>query len=309
MIDTILVPLDGSPVAEAILRSVQPFARLTGASLTLLRVADPLDELGEIMPVDEAVLEDDRSAARSYLAEIAERLMASGLTVFQRLEVGQPAQVIIAAGQEHDLIAMSSHGRSGLSRWMYGSVADKVLRGATTPVLLIRARQDGDVVAALPRRIVVPLDGSEFAEHALPLAISLARLALAELVLVRGTAWAREITHGRMGSASAARLIEHYDAQARDYLATVRERPVMAGLNVVTRLQPQPEAEAILLAAEQAGADLIVMCTHGRGGFGRWMLGSVADRVLQISPTPVLIVRPETPVTYTPPPKSASTTA
>src|SRR5687767_12533378 len=138
MIRTILVPLDGSPLAESILPSVAQIARLTGATLRLVHVTEPVSG-------HRAEATSHEQALRRYLEDVAQRLTGDGLTVKTDLLAGDPAETIIQAAQTVELIAMGTHGRSGIGRWVYGSVADKVLRGATAPVLLIRTGAEGPV--------------------------------------------------------------------------------------------------------------------------------------------------------------------
>jgi nucleotide-binding universal stress UspA family protein len=211
---------------------------------------------------------------------------------------GPPAPVIIDAGRDFDLIAMATHGRSGIGRWVYGSVADKVLHGASVPVLLVRARPAATAGAVPPRRILLPLDGSELAEQALPLALALAERAGAELILAQSIASAAMALANPYGyGVGAAELLEHVQAGAQAYLEDVGQRLADGRLTVRTEVRLEPAAEAILDVASEKQADLIVMSTHGRSGVGRWVLGSVADRVLRGTTVPVLLVRSGLPIT------------
>jgi nucleotide-binding universal stress UspA family protein len=287
----ILVPLDGSPLAESILPSVVEFARLTGAHVTLVRVVEPATE--------DAGVREAEAAVQPYLAGVAERLATEGLTVDTLVLSGQAADQIIERAHDFDLIAMATHGRSGIGRWVYGSVADKVLRGAGTPVLLVRARADGPVATGHPRSILAPLDGSEVAEQALPLATAVAKAAGAELALVQSVFWVQMAgggyPYGDGPVIQADEMLEQAEAGARAYLGEVEGRLKADGLNVRSVIRFDPAADSILSAAEEEQADLIVMSTHGRSGLGRWVLGSVADRVLRGATTPVLLVRAGTP--------------
>jgi nucleotide-binding universal stress UspA family protein len=144
----ILVPLDGSELAERALPYATDLARQLGATLTLLRVVNSLEltaaqSFSSYLPAEvyDAAFEDARRAAREYLEVVASRLSAEGLQVDWVVRTGDPAGEVIEHGREGhaDLVVMSTHGRSGLGRWVYGSVADRVLRGGTIPVLLVRA--------------------------------------------------------------------------------------------------------------------------------------------------------------------------
>jgi nucleotide-binding universal stress UspA family protein len=202
---------------------------------------------------------------------------------------------------------MATHGRGGLGRWAYGSVADKVLQGAPVPVLLVRADAAAAMLSAgWPRRLLVPLDGSDLAEQALPLATDLARRAGADLCLLASISWAFT-TH-------AVQLIS-LEGPAQQvtaaYLQRVSRRLAASGMPVASTIRLEPAADAILAGAAAQRADLIVMSTHGRGGLGRWLVGSVADRVLRGATVPVLLVRAGVPVAIDAetPPSSASAAA
>lgn len=304
MIRQILLPLDGSPLAESIVPTVEEFAHVTGAPVTLLQVIEPVEDaltdlFGDNYPAVEVDLHavDERSA-HTYLNDLARRLARSGIVAHTRVAIGSAAETIIQLGAEFDLIAMTTHGRSGLGRWVYGSVADKVLRGAVVPVLLVRVHEGAAPATGRPERILVPLDGSDLAEHALPLAVALAKRAGASLVLTRSINWATEfggVSAYPMG-AGAASLIDLADQSARDYLREVSDRLTGEGLRVSTDLRIDPAADGILASAAEQQANLIVMSTHGRGGLGRWVYGSVADRVLRGAHVPVLLVRANVPV-------------
>jgi nucleotide-binding universal stress UspA family protein len=172
-------------------------------------------------------------------------------------------------------------------------VADKVLRGASVPVLLLRARLDEPIAAHLPHRILVPLDGSMLAEQALPLAADLARRGNAGLILCRGIGWPRDRggvpTDEELPGDVA--LIRQARELAQRYLTGVSQGLIRPGLAVTTVVVVGPAADAILACAEGQQAELIVMSTHGRGGLGRWVYGSVADRVLRGATIPILLVR------------------
>ena len=157
MYSRILVPLDGSELAEAVLSTAHALAGMGPGTLYLVR----------------AVAASNEPEARRYLKRLAVYLREHGVVVEAQALRGQPVAVVVeeAARREVDLIVMSTHGRAGAGRWVLGSVADEVLHRTACPVLLLRTGQAG--LAARPRRVLVPLDGSELAEHALAHATSL----------------------------------------------------------------------------------------------------------------------------------------
>lgn len=300
MIRRLLVPLDGSALAESILPCVQEVAALTGAEVTLLQVVEsaepPSDLFGRALPlVDEGLpeLADLMRAAREYLLTVARAWALGSAPTHTQVTAGTPVEAIVAAAADFDLVAMATHGRSGIGRWVFGSVADKVLRAAPVPVLLVRADQTDVIATGHPRRVIVPLDGSPLAEQALPLAIELARAARAELVLTRSIRPGNGlgIGHPLVDGLTVLSLTDQAEAGAASYLQAVADQYAGAGLVVQCDVRIGPAADSILACVAERQGDLIVMSTHGRGGLGRWVYGSTADRVLRGSAVPVLLVR------------------
>lgn len=146
----ILVPLDGSELAELALADAFGVAEMSQSEITLLQIVPPIDtvvgaETGHPIFIDQQ-WETKRGIALEYLSTVCERLNCPGVQIHTVVEMGPPAETIIDYAHHHpvDLIVMATHGRSGLPRWVYGSVADKVLRGADVPVLLVRAHSTRD---------------------------------------------------------------------------------------------------------------------------------------------------------------------
>ena len=147
MYKEILLALDGSPLAEAAVPHARALAKAFGARVTLLSVVQPVGiypQSGVVGPVVSIALnvEEEMESVRRYLRTIAEQFEAEGINVEEVVREGDAASQICDYAHESraDLIVMSTHGRSGVQRWVYGSVADKVLRGAKVPILLIRAQ-------------------------------------------------------------------------------------------------------------------------------------------------------------------------
>jgi nucleotide-binding universal stress UspA family protein len=242
---------------------------------------------------------------------VARRLAEQHFVVDSRVVVGPPAEAIIQTGAAFDLIAMATHGRSGIGRWVFGPVADKVLHGATVPVLLVRAGRAA-VAAGWPRRILVPLDGSGLAEQALPLAALLARRAGAELILTCSIGWAQATADRALAidvAGFSVMLPERAADQAHAYLTDIGQQLAAQGLTARSDIRSAPAAEAILASAAEQAADLIVMSTHGRSGLGRWTYGSVADRVLRGATLPIVLVRAGVHVPVEAPPPAPVTSA
>jgi nucleotide-binding universal stress UspA family protein len=307
---TILVPLDGSRLAEQVLPHVEVLAPLLGASVCLLHVVPTSahitmvgDSILGFFGVDEPperydqrerrVWEIERQRAESYLEPRAARLRAAGLDVAIAVRLGQPAETIVEAAKHWhaNFIAMATHGASGLRRWALGSVADKVVQASTTPVLVVRGAEGAREV---PKRILVPLDGSQLAKQALPIAGNLALHGPAELILLRAVMpaelWPEFRPFDPTISQPELSAANPYDQAAHDLeacAANLRREQIAASTIVAVG----HAAEAIVDEAARREADLIVMATHGYGGLKRWALGSIADKVLHATTTPLMLVR------------------
>jgi nucleotide-binding universal stress UspA family protein len=310
---TILVPLDGSRLAEQVLPHVAVLAPLLGARVCLLHVVPTsahitmvgdtilgffgIDEPPERYDMRERrVWEIERQRAESYLEPRAARLRADGLDVAIAVRLGSPAETIVEAAKywHANFIAMATHGASGLGRWALGSVTDKVVQATTTPVLVVRGAEGARAAPQAPKRILVPLDGSSLAKQALPVAAGLAMHAPAELILLRVVALAELDPLFRPLDSSIVRhdkiVFRPCEQAARDLEAcavNLRREQIAATPVVVV----DHTAEAIVEEAARREADLIVMATHGYGGLKRWALGSVADKVLHATATPLVLVR------------------
>lgn len=252
MFDRVLVPLDGSPRAE---RALDLLPALPCRAVLLLRVTSAAG---------------GRDAA-DYLSPIAADLAARGTPAEARTAAGDPAERIVEAAAEVDLIAMTSRGRGAGGQLLFGSVADRVARHAPAPTLIVRASDDVALPAA-DGRIVVPLDGSPVATRAVRLARALGQSQGRPLHLVGVVA---------DDDAPAGILAAHLDAIAAELAAD--------GIAAAVELRRgDPAAELLALTR---GGDLIVMTTHGGSGGQRWRVGHVAERMLRRSPAPVVLVR------------------
>lgn len=298
-IGSVVVPLDGSELAEEALPYGNSIASRLGIELLLVQV------ITNDAPGGSA------ESAREYLTQAAATL---GDTVRTSLRMGDVAEQIIEAADEatEALIVMTTRGRSGISRWLYGSIADRVVREAECPVLLVRSgmkrAEDGSI-----HKIVVPLDGSQHAEAALRPAVELAHAFDAQLDLVRvvdQTQWYSLMSPEPVASASAANAInemmQQLSAEAQQYIVDVSDRLKQADdvAPAGVALEGIP-ADQILAYERDQNADLVVMSTHGRSGVNRVVFGSVAERVLRQGQTPVLMVRPSGEIPEREPEKSA----
>lgn len=278
----ILVPLDGSELAERALPVAQRLAGALRRPLLLLRVIAVTNWAylppGAVFPPEtyEHLLHDEDRAADQYLREAAER--AGGVAQIRTLR-GDPASAIIDVARERPgtLIVMASHGRTGLARFVMGSVADRVVTYGRVPTLLVHPFGDAATQAQLERALV-PLDGSETAERALPIVEMLAGDPLRQVTLVQVVDPDR-----RAGETE----------KAQQYLEAARQRlegrlAGRAGMVATTLLYGRVDEQITEYAAREG--DLIIMGTHGRSGIDRWAYGSVASKVLHGAKTPLLLV-------------------
>jgi nucleotide-binding universal stress UspA family protein len=191
---------------------------------------------------------------------------------------------------------MSTHGRSGITRWVMGSITDKVLHATTNPLLIVRAQEPEKSNSEVKLTdIIVPLDGSALAEQALPLAASIARDLGLKMTLLQVTP-SVENYYPLMGSSRAIYnyddLVRETDEEAAKYLIQKGSRLRQEGISTVEEQLMHGSAEiAITDYAREVPHCLVAMTTHGRSGMGRWLLGSVADRVIRHSGVPILVVR------------------
>lgn len=283
----ILVPLDGSPLSEAILPVAEEWAKEDGAEVILLRaVRIPHGSAGDTDAEVRAVAEGE-----AYLKELASRLERRGLTrVRWALWYDEPAHAIAEAAARNgaDLIALATHGRGGLSRLLLGSVAETVVRSARVPVLLMRGQSAWKPWAT--GKILVPLDGSETSETILPVVERLAgprdlTISLLEVVEPLPSAVRAETPLG------LEELIAVRRKDTERYLAKVAEPRRDKGLRVEWATGFGYAAETIAAIAQEKRADLIAMATHGRSGLGRLFFGSVAEAVLRHATVPVLLFK------------------
>jgi len=297
MYKRILVTLDGSKLSESILPYARSFANILKLPVELLQVIDP----ETLIPVAAAMhgrYHDMLTAEREYSSGYLKRVATSfsnPSSVDCSVEIGKPAAVIVdrAAAQAGTLIAMATHGRSGIKRWLLGSVADKVLHAATNHLLFVRATEEIKKTEAVSlKRVVVPLDGSGLAEMVIPHALELARKMDLEVVLLRAYALPTPVYSAEDYAPDLGELWEQIKKEAQEYLAEKVNQLHKEGLRKVsTVLLEGYAADKIIDLGRERAESLVAMCTHGRTGVGRWVMGSVTDRVVRHSGDPVLVIR------------------
>jgi nucleotide-binding universal stress UspA family protein len=268
MYDTILVPTDGSDVAAVAADAAVAFARRFGADVRGLYVRDAADD-------------GDRATA-----VVADRAAAAGIEATTAVvdAEGPIHRRILADADEHgaDCIVMGTHGRTGLDRFVLGSVAERTLRESSVPVLTVH---EETVVGRDLDAILVPTDGSDCSEAAAAHAVDLALAADAALHVVH------VVDAGVLPMDGSGAVFDELQRAGQRALDSVVERAERAGVSTIRAsvLSGTPY-RAITDYADAEDVALVVMGTHGRTGFDRYLLGSVAERVVRLSNRPVLTV-------------------
>jgi len=298
----IVVPLDGSPFAEHALPCAAAIARATRARLRLVLVhrlpPPPTDR--ESLRIYTSLEVAVRKSQRAYLREVATRLRQGwGLQVTSVSPDGPIGPTLIRYLDElgADLVVMATHGRGALGRAVLGSVADRVVRTAGVPVLLVRppGEEPPPETAWTPGEILVPLDGSALAEAALDPAADLARRLGARLSLVQVIVPIATTTDPPLPFPTGydEHLTEIRRREGQDYLDSLAEPLRATGLTVgAAAVVGGSAAGALVDLSRPRRAGLIVIASHGHGGVRRVALGSVADKLVRAAEVPVLVVRP-----------------
>jgi nucleotide-binding universal stress UspA family protein len=289
----ILVPLDGSKVAEQVL----PYARYLAGKLKipvdLLAVVDVVGMTGSMEASNarnlDAFIAENVHRSEAYLEKIGKTF--TGVASSHMVMQGKPEEVVIEKAGSDTLIAMATHGRSGVNRWLLGSVAEKVLRVTTHPLLLVRATKDGKSDGEkVIKRVIVPLDGSPLAEKVLPHVTALAKEMTFETVLLRAYNLRQVISTFEDYIPDWDLLETQAREEATGYLdGKVRELKSQGLSEVSSRASEKQAAQEIIDFAAEPNS-LIAMCSHGHSGIKRWVLGSVTEKVVRHSSSPVLVI-------------------
>jgi len=304
MFERILVPLDGSPRAELILPQIARILRREDSEIILLRVVDIPEAVGR---VSMAILrQKELEEAQQYLHDLILRFGEKADKIHARVAEGWAAETILETARTEGatLVAMSTHGRTGLVRWAMGSVAEKVARASDVPLLLVRSfrrNSKGDLEPLVPqelpfRRILVPVDGSPTSMSVIGSAEKFAHLYESDILVLHVLPPVMPpgaLLPGMEASFPITRpepLPSDQDAITHQAAERFRHSGLKVG-----RLTVEGEAATeILDLSLNRGVDLIALGTHGRSGLRRWALGSVAERVLRSTEVPLLLVRTPT---------------
>lgn len=292
MYQNILVPLDGSQVASSVVPYVANLSKRLESRVTLLTVFT--------LPQREARgLETEvRAEAQAVARREAQRLAEAGVAADTLVVSGRPAEQIVNQAQTRnfDLIAIGTRGQSGIRRGLVGSVTDEVVRSSKVPVLVLspraieRSAQTGYGLSG----ITVPLDGSELAEYVLPFAEELAKRLSLRMSLLRVVQLASLAYYTGDGiPMNTLPLEEELEAEAIAYLSKVAGDLRARGLTTDQVVLKGSPALAIVDHVKNLENSLVAICTHGRSGLGRLLIGSVADSIIRSSGAPVLVINPQ----------------
>ena len=299
MYTKIVVALDGSELSEGILPYARSFAKTLEIPVELLHVVDPDHFLYSVFAHQGRyydIMTAEKKRSIDYLSKIATSFSDS-TSVDCSVETGNPAEVIVDRAASHAgiLIAMTTHGRSGIKRWLLGSVAQKVLHAAVSPLFLVRpteATATRDTVA--PKTLLVPLDGSSLAEKVFPYVVALAKKLSLEVLLFH----VYHIPYGVYSGGDGLYGIDFEELtasvrdEANDYLDKKITEMKKLGVEKISYTTKEGlGADEIISLGRKTPDNLIAMCSHGRSGVKRWVLGSVTETVVRHSGEPVLVIR------------------
>lgn len=296
MLDHILVPLDGSRLAETVLPHAVAFAQAFDSRLTLLRAVDRGEQETGSAAVDPLIWQMRKAESQAYLQEVLARLEDAGVQADHALLEGSAAEEIVefARSEGVDLIILSSHGRSGLTEWNISGVVQKVILRAFIPVLIVRAYKETveELSPRRYRRLLFPLDGSRRAEYALPLAATLADSHAATLILahvVHRPVVPRAIPLSEEEKTLVDQLTALNRERGKAYLQDLEPR---GGMGAETRLLVSHDpAAALHELVDEEEIDLVVLSAHGCSASTKWPYGSVALNFIVYGSTPLLIVQ------------------
>jgi len=297
MFDTILVPLDGSQLADCVLPHVVAIARPFDSAITLLRMLEKNHAGTSAQLFDLLNWQINKTRSALYLDKIQARLESSNIRVQTEVREGLIAEGITeyAQNQGMKLIILSSHGRHGLTQWGISSVTQKTILSAQTSLLIVRAHAGELTEAPVYRNILVPLDGSQRAENVLPIITQLASFHKSQIHLVQviqTPEMARQMPPAREDIELSNRIVERNREEAERYLEQLKLRSYLEGITVQTHLIASDNAAAALhQLAEQENIDLVALSAHGYSGNHQWPYGSMVNNFIMYGKVSLLIVQ------------------
>jgi nucleotide-binding universal stress UspA family protein len=287
----LLVALDGSELSERALPYAQAIARIRGSEIILFTVS-----IASVEQLDRPM--------KAYLELKAQELQSQGIEASSAIAYGNVPDEIVGFADKNniDLIIISTHGYSGIRRWVLGSVARKVLYGTSVQVLLVKSKAPKVSQVEL-KKLLLPLDGSPFSESPIPSIEQLIKGTGAEIFLTLVCEPPLVPSYGDhpinpTWEKHRNTLWTGAKQQAAEYLNLMETRLKKQRMKVKSQVIPCElgrVAETILQAAQNEKVDLIAMATHGRSAVSRWVYGGVANRIVEQSLQPVLLIRPSKP--------------
>jgi nucleotide-binding universal stress UspA family protein len=295
----ILVPLDGSSIAECVLPHIVAVARAFEANVTVLQVVEQAPVTGPLRSVDPLSWNIVKSEAEAYLKGIVQRLNEIKLQVDSTLLEGNAAESVIQFAQDNkvDLIILSSHGRSGLSGWNVSSVVQKILLRSYLPTMIIRAYHPTTMALTGLRykRILIPLDCSQRAECVLPIVTSLADFHDPQLLfvhVVRRPDFPQRTPPIQADLDMADQIIQRLRETASEYLSQLQPKMISSAFDVRTCMTVSENVAATLHAmADTEDVDLVVLSAHGQSFVPNWPFGGATINFIAYGTTPLLIVQ------------------
>jgi len=285
MFERMVLLLDTSEPAEAVIPYAVHLASKMGSELDVVNVIE-----GEA---------SSERLAKAYLDKIVDDIKEPGIRKKRSVILrGKAADQILDYVERNkiDIIASASHGHSGIRKWFIGSTVDKIVRGTKVPVLLVHSKEKGSITRqAAFTHVLLPLDGSKAAEAALPITESIANKIKVRVSLIRAVSPLVDQYAGPPEGYVVdytGKVMQALEEEATDYLKQTAKLFEEKGILVSTTMIMGSPATEILKYIEKQKVDLVIMSTHGRAGFGRWILGSVENKILHSVEIPLLIVRP-----------------
>jgi len=307
MFKRILVPLDGSELAEIALPYAEEIAGKMGSEVIIIHVKEPSENQSkpEHRPyLSKIATQTEQNIKKSHTIAPGEKIKVTSAVIGGTGVMTRPAEQIIEYAEKENisLIIMATHGRTGISRWALGDTANKVARSFKCPILLIRAaaKKSGNVRLD---KILVPLDGSQPGEAVLPYIEALASKFKQNITLINVVeqifhvypSYESQSYYGGAGIIKVPYTEEEmkpFKKLADEYINKVKDKLSGAGVKTSVMVKVGSASAEIIESANDMQADLVVMSTHGHSGFGRWDHGSITDKVLHGGNTPLLLIRP-----------------
>ena len=309
MFEKILVPLDGSKLAEKALPYAEELAAKLGSEVILINVgtkAENIEHPEYRVYLSKIAARTEENIKKSQAPAVRKKAKVSSSVVSSKGLAARPAEEIVdyADKENINLIIMATHGRTGITRWVMGDTANKVAQSFKCPLLLIRAKNDVSKTVRL-QNILVPLDGSKESETALPYVETLASklkltVNLLHIVEMQYHVYAYPEAAG-YGAPGIVRVpynkqeLKPFRETGGKYIKGISDKLMEKGIKNTSEVRVGSPGDEIIEVEEAIHPDVVVMSTHGHSGFGRFDHGSITDKVLHGGNTPLLLVRPPQP--------------